>query len=116
VLEPEMLKSASEKDVSPKELEMAKTLIQQMEADWEPEKYKDQYTTALMEMIEQKALKKLPAGKPVAPRMAPNVVDLVAVLQESLQKVGGRKTVEKSSGRVRSTNALVKQKRRPAAA
>ncbi len=68
VLEPEMLKSASEKDVSPKELDMAKTLIEQMAADWEPEKYKDQYTTALMEMIEQKASKKLPAGKPVAPQ------------------------------------------------
>lgn len=116
VLEPEMLKSASEKDVSPKELDMAKTLIQQMAADWEPEKYQDQYTTALMEMIEQKARKKPPSGKPVAPRMAPNVVDLVAVLQESLQKVGNRKTQPKSSGHARSTNALVKQKRRPAAA
>lgn len=116
VLEPEALKSASEKDVSPKELEMAKSLIQQMEADWEPEKYKDQYTTALMEMIEQKARKKLPAGRPVAPRTAPNVVDLVAVLQESLQKVGNRKTTPKPSTHVRSTSALVKQKRRPAAA
>jgi DNA end-binding protein Ku len=116
VLEPEMLKSASEKDVSPKELDMAKTLIEQMAADWEPQKYQDQYTTALMEMIEQKARKKLPAGKPVAPRVAPNVVDLVAVLQESLQKVGTKKTTEKAPARLRSTNALVKQKRRPAAA
>ncbi|HEU4679358.1 MAG TPA: Ku protein [Terrimicrobiaceae bacterium] len=116
VLEPEMLKSASEKDVSSKELEMAKMLIEQMAADWEPQKYKDQYTTALMEMIEQKARKKLPAGKPVAPRVAPNVVDLVSVLQESLQKVGTRKSPEKPAGRLRSTNALLKQKRRAAAA
>lgn len=116
VLEPEMLKSASEKEVSAKELEMAKMLIQQMASDWEPEKYQDQYTTALMEMIEQKARKKLPAGKPVAPRVAPNVVDLVSVLQESLQKVGVRKSPEKTAGRLRSTNALVKQKRRAAAA
>ena len=72
--------------------------------------------SALMEMIEQKARKKLPAGKPVAPRVAPNVVDLVAVLQESLQKVGTRKAPEKTASRVRSTNALVKQKRRPAGA
>ena len=92
VLEPDTLKSASEKDVSAKELEMAKTLI------------------------EQKALKRLPAGKPAAPKVAPNVVDLVAVLQESLQKVGTRKTPQKSAGRVRSTNVLLKQKRRPAAA
>ena len=91
-------------------------LIEQMAADWEPQKYKDQYTTALMEMIEQKARKKLPAGKPVAPRVAPNVVDLVSVLQESLQKVGTRKSPEKPAGRLRSTNALLKQKRRAAAA
>jgi DNA end-binding protein Ku len=116
VLEPEMLKTASDKEVSPKELDMAKMLIESMAADWEPQKYKDQYNTALMELIEQKALKKPPTGKPVAPRMASNVVDLVAVLQESLQKVGTSRTPAKTSGRVRSANALVKQKRRPAAA
>jgi DNA end-binding protein Ku len=116
VLEPEMLKTASDKEVSPKELDMAKMLVQSMAADWEPEKYKDQYNTALMELIEQKALKKPPTGKPAAPRMASNVVDLVAVLQESLQKVGTSRTPAKTSGRVRSANALVKQKRRPAAA
>ncbi|HEY5813756.1 MAG TPA: Ku protein [Terrimicrobiaceae bacterium] len=116
VVEPEALKTANEKEVSPRELDMAKALIESMAADWEPEKYKDQYNAALMELIEQKALKKLPIGKPAAPRMAPNVVDLVAVLQESLQKVGTRKTPPRSSGRARSTNALVKQKRRPAAA
>jgi argininosuccinate synthase len=66
--------------------------------------------------LEEKARKKPPSGKPVAPRMASNVVDLVAVLQESLQKVGTRKTEPKSSSRVRSANSLVKQKRRSAAA
>jgi DNA end-binding protein Ku len=116
VLEPEMLKTASEKEVSARELDMAKALIESMAADWEPEKYKDQYTVALMELIEQKALKKAPSGKPAAPRMAPNVVDLVAVLQESLQKVGTRKIQPKGSSRARSTNAIVKQRRRPAAA
>jgi hypothetical protein len=48
--------------------------------------------------------------------MASNVVDLVAVLQESLQKVGKGKTQPKSSDRIRSTTSLLKQKRRSAAA
>ena len=116
VLEPDALKTPSEKDVSSKELGMAKALIESMTAEWEPEKYKDQYRAAVMQLIEEKARNRPPSAKPIAPRMASNVVDLVAVLQESLQKVGTRKTEPKSSGRVRSANSLVKQKRRSAAA
>jgi DNA end-binding protein Ku len=116
VLEPESLKTPAENDVSPRELDMAKALIESMTSEWEPARYKDQYRDALMELIEEKASKRPPSAKPAAPRVAPNVVDLVAVLQESLQKVEPRKAQPKSPGRVRSTNALVKQKRRSAAA
>jgi DNA end-binding protein Ku len=115
VLEPDALKTPSDKDVSPKELDMAKALIESMASEWEPAKYKDQYREALMELIEDKARKRPLAEKPAAPRMASNVVDLVSVLQESLQKVGTRKAQPKSSGRLRSVNSLVKQKRRSAA-
>ncbi len=115
VLEPDSLKTPSDKEVSPKELDMAKALIESMAGDWEPTKYKDQYREALMELIEDKARKRPLSEKPVAPRMASNVVDLVSVLQESLQKVGTRKVQPKTSGRLRSVNALVKQKRRSAA-
>ena len=115
VLEPDSLKTPSAKEVSPKELDMAKALIESMAGDWEPTKYKDQYREALMELIEDKARKRPLSEKPVAPRMASNVVDLVSVLQESLQKVGTRKVQPKTSGRLRSVNALVKQKRRSAA-
>ena len=115
VLEPDSLKTPSDKEVSPKELDMAKALIESMAGEWEPTKYKDQYRAALMELIEDKARKRPLSEKPVAPRMASNVVDLVSVLQESLQKVGTRKVQPKSSGRLRSVNALVKQKRRSAA-
>src|SRR4030095_7000248 len=55
VLEPETLRNGSEKELSPKELEMAKALIEAMTTDWEPTKYKDQYQTAIMELIEEKA-------------------------------------------------------------
>jgi DNA end-binding protein Ku len=116
VLEPDSLKTPSDKEVSPKELDMAKALIESMASEWEPAKYKSQYREALMELIEDKARKRPLAEKPAAPRMASNVVDLVSVLQESLQKVGTRKAQPKSSGRLRSVNALVKQKRRSAAA
>jgi DNA end-binding protein Ku len=91
VLEPVSLRSPATKAVSPKELTMAKALIDAMTTDWEPEKYKDQYQTAVMELIEAKA-KNLPLAAQQAPKVhATNVIDLVSVLQESLAKAGNRK-------------------------
>ena len=48
VLEPESLKTPAENDVSPRELDMAKALIESMTSEWEPTRYKDQYRDALM--------------------------------------------------------------------
>ena len=64
---------------------MAKKLIDAMTTEWEPTKYKDQYQTAVMEMIENKAAHRAPSAKPETTRAPSNVVDLVAVLQQSLQ-------------------------------
>jgi non-homologous end joining protein Ku len=71
-----------------------------------------------MEMIEQKAKnKQLPAAAPAAPK-ATNVVDLVKVLQESInrsQSVRVKRGGNGSGARRRSTSSLVRQKRRAAA-
>jgi DNA end-binding protein Ku len=103
-------------ELSEKELKMAQALIDSMSSDWEPEKYRDQYRDALMEIIESKAKnKELPSPVPIAPR-ATNVVDLVKVLQESInrsQSVRPRRMASRPSAR--STSALVKQRRRSAA-
>jgi DNA end-binding protein Ku len=116
VLEPETLRNGSEKELSPKELEMAKALIEAMTTDWEPTKYKDQYQTAIMELIEEKAQLRPPSSKPAAPRAIPNVVDLVAVLQESLRKEATRKKPQATRGGAVRGGSIVKQKRRQAAA
>lgn len=87
VLEPENLKQATE-TVSAKELTMAKTLIEAMTAEWEPDKYQDQYQTAVMEMIDAKIKKTPLKGAQTVARPASNVIDLVAVLQQSLAKKG----------------------------
>src|ERR1700738_3070652 len=97
-----------------KELKMAQTLVESMSTPWEPEKYRDEYRNAVMEMIEQKAQnKKLPAAPAAAPRST-NVVDLVKVLQESLNRSQSGRAKRGGNGagaRRRSTSALVKQKR-----
>ncbi|MEY2526597.1 MAG: end-binding protein Ku [Verrucomicrobiota bacterium] len=116
VLTPEEL-SRPATTLNDKELQMAQTLIESMSTPWQPEKYRDEYRNAVMEMIEQKAKnKKLPPAPAAAPR-ATNVVDLVKVLQESINR---SKTVKvkrggNSGNGARRTSTLVKQKRRAAA-
>ena len=116
ILSAEILKNGSTAGVTDKELKMAQALIEGMSVPWEPEKYQDEYRTALLEIIEQKAKNKQITGKP-APAPAPtNVVDLVKVLQESLSRTQSTKQKRSSTrSNGRSTAALVKQKRRSAA-
>ena len=116
VLTPEEL-NRPKMDLNEKELKMAQALIESMSVAWEPEKYRDEYRNAVMEMIEQKAQHKEVAGKPAPAVRATNVVDLVKVLQESLnrnQSLKPKRNGARSSGG-RSTSSLVKQKRRVAA-
>ncbi len=96
---------------------MAQALIDSMTVTWAPEKYRDEYRTALMELIEQKAKHKEITTKAPPPPTPTNVVDLVKVLQDSLNR--SQSTRPKSggvrSGVRRSNSALVKQKRRAGA-
>ena len=117
VLTPEEL-NRPKTDLNDKELKMANALIESMSSDWQPEKYRDEYRGAVMEIIETKAKnKQLPAPPAAAPRST-NVVDLVKVLQESInrsQSVRVKRGGNGATGRRKSTAALVKQKRRAAA-
>ena len=102
-------------ELNDRELKMAQALIESMSVEWQPEKYKDEYRNAVMEMIEQKAQKKELPKIEKAPR-ATNVVDLVKVLQESLnrnQSVKVKRPAGRNSGR--STSSLTRQRRRVAA-
>jgi len=74
-----------------RELEMANALVESMSAEWDPKKYKDDYRDALMEVIEEKVEL---GGKEIEEKAKPKkpsakVIDLVAVLQESLAQAEG---------------------------
>ena len=117
ILTPEELNNGSTTAISDKELKMAQTLIESMSVDWQPDKYKDEYRNAMMEIIEQKAQHKEIAKKPAPAMKTTNVVDLVKVLQESLnrnQSLKPKRNGAKAAS-TRSTATLVKQKRRVAA-
>jgi DNA end-binding protein Ku len=116
VLKPEEL-NRPKTDLNEKELKMANALIESMSSDWKPEKYRDEYRDAVMEMIETKAKnKQLPPAPSAAPRST-NVVDLVKVLQESINRSQSVRVKRSGNGasRRRSASALIKQKRRAAA-
>jgi DNA end-binding protein Ku len=116
ILSAEELNRGPSAALNEKELKMAQALVDSMSVPWEPEKYKDEYRGAVMELIEQKAKnKKLPAPPAAAPRST-NVVDLVKVLQESLNRSQSVRVKRSGNGaRGRSTSPLVKQKRRAVA-
>ncbi len=79
------------KEVGKKELQMAAALIDSMSDEWKPEEYVDEYREALEKVIEEKVEK----GDQATPKRArgtkpTNVIDLVSVLQRSLEKTGGK--------------------------
>jgi len=93
---------AEKKKLGGRELTMAKTLMDQMTEDWDPQRYTDDYRSALMKLIDKKIQsggKELPQpdhGK----KRATNVIDLAAVLQQSLKDASGssgRKPAKKSA-------------------
>ena len=92
-----------------KELAMAEQLIGSMSGKWEPEKWKDEYRKALMALIEEKAA--APGKEARAPkasgRKPTNVVDLVSVLQESInaQSKSGTKSKKAKAGKSHSRKA-----------
>ena len=117
ILSADVLKNGSATAVSDKEYKMAQALIESMTVSWEPEKYRDEYRTALMEIIEQKAQHKAITTKAPTPPVPTNVVDLVKVLQDSLsrtQAVRQKRNAARSGSRG-STSVLVKQRRRAGA-
>ena len=79
-----------------------------MTGQWNPDTYKDDYKEALMEVIEEKVVaggKAMTKAKKAKPVKATNVIDLVTVLQQSIQKHGYQ----------RATNAANPKPKRKAA-
>jgi DNA end-binding protein Ku len=75
-------------------LDLAKHIVEQKSAHFEPEKFEDHYQTALLDLINQKR-----AGKPIVPKERPaagNVVDLMEALRRSVGEAEPAMTSKKS--------------------
>lgn len=84
----------SEPAVVQKELDTALMLVDQLTTEFNPEKYTDDYRTALMELIEEKkAGNQTVTASEKQPTVPSNVTDLMSALQASLDKTKKKKTV-----------------------
>jgi DNA end-binding protein Ku len=79
----------SPSDLRKPELEMAKALVNNLAASWDPEKYTDQYRENLMRIIQGKVKGKQVELEPTTEAPRAEVVDLMERLRRSLEQ-GGR--------------------------
>lgn len=96
--------------IGKKEEDMAKHLVESMTSKWDPKKYQDDYKEALLDVIEKKVAaggKKVPKAKKTGSTKPTNVIDLVAVLQKSIQQHG-----RSSSKKTTHTHAKAQPKAR----
>ncbi|MBU8731645.1 Ku protein [Cytobacillus oceanisediminis] len=102
----------AEDKVTDKEIDTAIMLIDQLTTEFKPEKYNDDYRTALLELIEAKR-----TGKnivtPVEKEPAANVTDLMAALQASIDKTkpADAETKKKPAAKKKRAPAKTKAKK-----
>lgn len=94
-----------ESNVTEKELDTAILLIDQLTSEFQPEKYKDDYRTALMELIESKRTGQETVA-PAAKETVSNVTDLMAALQASIDR-----TKPKTTAPARKKRTITKVKK-----
>jgi DNA end-binding protein Ku len=102
-LPPKTLKSAG---ITDKELQMALSLVEGMTEEWNPAQYHDTYKNDVLALVEKKVkakqTKSITVAAPEKERPASsNVVDLVALLKQSL---GGKEKATPASAPVRSAS------------
>ena len=100
------------KDVRKPELQMARTLVEQLADKWDPEQYTDEYRANLMKIIKAKMKGRTVNLKETPEPQQAEVVDLMERLRQSLQGAGSaRKTKTAAAGRKKKTAAHGKRKR-----
>jgi DNA end-binding protein Ku len=84
----EMKDEALNPDLNPKELDMAKRLVEDMSEDWNPEQYKDTFQDQIMDLVETKAregkLEAVGGPEEAVDRRSADVIDLTELLKRSL--------------------------------
>lgn len=84
----EMKDEALTADLNPRELDMAKRLVEDMSEDWKPDQYKDTFQDQIMDLVETKAregkLEAVGGPEEAVDRRSADVIDLTELLKRSL--------------------------------
>ena len=104
-LQPMDVVSAPTAKVLDREKEVARKLVESMKSDWKPGRYKDEYEQALKDLIAKKL-----SGKKITPTKhaearPTNVIDLVSILQKSLNRKSSSSSTKKTSAKTTATRA-----------
>ncbi len=85
----EQFQASAPASANPKEMDLAKALIGSMVTKWDPQKYHDDYKSALLQIVEEKIKAGDKAGARQAPaaRVPGNVLDVMEMLERSLKGV-----------------------------
>lgn len=90
--------------ISDREIEMAERLVEGMASEWQPEKYRDEFREDVLHLIDEKVragkTHEIGAVPPKPARPRAEVVDLMALLKQSVEeteKSRGKKTAPKKS-------------------
>ena len=93
--------------VSPKEMQMALSLVEGMTEKWDPKLYKDNYRNDLMKLIEKriksKQTKMLDESEPPEVAPASNIVDIMALLKQSIASKTSKAKASQSNSDITST-------------
>ena len=99
------------KDVRKPELQMARTLVEQLADKWDPEQYTDEYRANLMKIIKAKLKGKTVTLKETPEPQQAEVVDLMERLRQSLQGAGRTGKAKTAAGARKKKTAARKGKR-----
>ena len=101
----------SGKNLKKAELNMAKMLVENLAAEWNPDKYEDDYRENLMRVIKAKMKGKEPDLVVDERPRDSNVIDLMERLRQSLDKSGGRRSGAKKSARTKPRKAQARARK-----
>jgi DNA end-binding protein Ku len=98
----ELTKEVTDAKLSKAELDMAKRLVQDMSADWQPDDYRDTFQDQIMELVETKAregkIEDVETDAGETERKSADVIDLTELLKRSL---GGKGSSAKAPAKAK---------------
>jgi DNA end-binding protein Ku len=104
-------KFPSGRDIKKAELQMARTLVEQLADTWDPTQYTDEYRANLMKIIKARMKGKKADLKAAPEPQQAEVVDLMERLRQSLQGAGKTGKTRPASGARKKKTAARKGKR-----